>query len=248
MALLAATLGFGAAPAQAQGGFWNWISGSGVQGSGKAATEKRAVGEFNAIVSSGSMKLVVRQGEGVALAVTADDNLLPLLETVVEPGNDGPTLHLRWKKGSSVNTRTEVKVVADVKTLSAIQLSGSGDVVVESLKAPALKMQVAGSGDARLNKLALGELVVDIAGSGDVRAEGSATALKVKVAGSGNVRMNELAADDVRVSISGSGDAEVQAQKALNVAIAGSGDVRYSGNATQVKSSVAGSGSVSKKP
>jgi uncharacterized membrane protein len=61
------------------------------------------------------------------------------------------------------------------------------------------------------------------------------------------VKLASLAANDVTVSIAGSGDATVQANKSLGVSIAGSGDVQYSGTATDVRSSVAGSGRVTKK-
>ena len=49
------------------------------------------------------------------------------------------------------------------------------------------------------------------------------------------------------VSIAGSGDAAVLANKSLRVSIAGSGDVQYSGTAAEVRSSVAGSGRVTRK-
>jgi hypothetical protein len=57
---------------------------AGTTGSGKAATETRALPEFQAIELSGSMDLKVRQGSPQSVQVQADDNLLPLLETVVE--------------------------------------------------------------------------------------------------------------------------------------------------------------------
>ena len=65
--------------------------------------------------------------------------------------------------------------------------------------------------------------------------------------GSGNVGLKSLVADDVSVRIAGSGDAKVTANKALGVSIAGSGDVEYSGNATAIRTSVAGSGRIVKR-
>jgi hypothetical protein len=47
------------------------------------------------------------------------------------------------------------------------------------------------------------------------------------VAGSGDIRADGLAADAVEVRIAGSGDVKVQADKTLQVNIAGSGDVVY---------------------
>lgn len=217
-----------------------------VRGSGKAASEQRNVAEFQAIGLSGSMDLTVRQGATQSVQVEADDNLLPLLETVVETGSNGATLQVRWAKGKSLYTRSKVHVTVVVPKLTALAASGSGDLKVEAFNTPVLKLAIAGSSDARMNNLTVGDLVVSISGSGDVAANGTAGKVMVSIAGSGDVRLGELKADDVSVTIAGSGDAAVNANKTLNVRIAGSGDVSYTGNAA-VKSRVAGSGSVTKR-
>ena len=215
-------------------------------GSGRLASESRSLAEFQALALNGSMDLVVRQGATQSVQVEADDNLLPLLETVVEPAGQGATLVVRWKKGQSLYTRSKVRVTVVMSKLSALAASGSGDIRVEAFSTPALKLSLSGSGDARLQDLSTGELGISISGSSDVAASGSATRLKVSIAGSGDVRLADLKSDDVSVSIAGSGDAAVNANKTLDVSIAGSGDVSYTGNAA-VKSRVAGSGSVNKR-
>ena len=217
-----------------------------VAGSGRTATETRSLAEFQAVALSGSMDLLLRQGASQSVQVKADDNLLPLLETVVESTSHGATLLVRWRKGQSVYTRSKVSITVVVPKLSALSASGSGDMKVEAFNTPALKVSLAGSGDAKLQGLTTGELGISISGSGDVGATGSATRLKVSIAGSGDVRLADLKSDDVTVTIAGSGDAAVNANKTLEVNIAGSGDVNYTGNAA-LKSRVAGSGSVNKR-
>jgi carbon monoxide dehydrogenase subunit G len=215
-------------------------------GSGKAATEVRTVPEFQAIALAGAMDLRVSQGTPQSVTVQADDNLLPLLETVVEDGKQGTTLFVRWKKGQNVYARGKVLVTVVTPKLSALSAAGSGNMKVESFTTPALQLAISGAGDVKLDGLSTDELGVRISGSGDVRGSGKATRMKVSIAGSGDVRLTALRADDVQISIAGSGDAEVFADKTLDVRIAGSGDVTYTGNAA-LKSSVAGSGSVKRK-
>lgn len=220
---------------------------AGTQGSGTSASETRTVAEFQAIALSGAMDLVVRQGAQQSLQVQADDNLLPLLETVVEQGRNGATLQVRWKSGHyNINTRSKVLVTATVSKLSAVVAAGAGDLKVEAFKTPSLQVTLSGSGDAKLEGLSTDELGVRISGSGNVGGKGTAGKVKISIAGSGDVRLLDMRADEVSVSIAGSGDAAVNAQKSLQVSIAGSGDVVYTGEA-QVKSSVAGSGSVRRK-
>ena len=229
--LLAATLGTAKADAAT------------TQGSGKVTTESRAIGEFESIALSGSMSLVVRQAAKEAVNVIVDDNLQPLIETVV----DGKTLRIRVKRGESISTRSTVKVQVDVVKLQGLASAGAGNVLVEGLKTPLLKLSIAGSSDARLNALETDALEVSVAGSGDVRGSGSAKRVKLSIAGSGDATLTELVADDVSVSIAGSGDAQVFANKSLSATVAGSGDIRYSGNATDVKTTVMGSGRISKR-
>ena len=217
-----------------------------VSGSGKVSTETRSLADFQAVALNGSVDLVVRQGAAQSVLVQADDNLLPLLETVVESTAQGATLVVRWKKGQSLYTRSKVLITVVLPRLSALSASGSGDIRVEPFNTPALKLSLSGSGDAKLQSLNTADFGINISGSGDVAANGSATKLSISIAGSGDVRLADLKSDDVTVSIAGSGDAAVNANKTLEVRIAGSGDVSYSGNAA-VKSKVAGSGSVNKR-
>lgn len=221
--------------------------GTSVSGSGTPATEPRAVSDFRAIAASGGIDVIVRQTGRETVEATADDNLLPLLETVVESGREGRTLLVRWKKGQSVRTRAPAKVTVEVRELVGLSSSGSGDIDLQTLKTPSLVVSLAGSGDAVLGNLSTGELSVRIAGSGDVRGNGSATGVKISVAGSGDVALDQLAAEDVSVSIAGSGDVRVAANRGLTVSIAGSGDVTYTGNPATLKTSVAGSGTVNKR-
>jgi hypothetical protein len=217
-----------------------------VTGSGRVATETRAVGEFDAIAQAGSIDLVVRQGGKEAVQVQAEDNLLPLVETVVESGPAGPTLMVRLRKGENVSHGKPIHVTVDVVRLSSLASSGSGDITVEALKTPSLKLSLSGSSDTRLQALATDSLEVQIAGSGDVAAVGSAKRVTLNIAGSGDARLSELVADDVSVRIAGSGDADVTANLSLEASVAGSGDVRYRGNVSTVRSSVAGSGSITR--
>jgi len=215
-------------------------------GSGKLATETRALPDFQAIELSGSMDLKVRQGSPQSVQVQADDNLLLLLETVVEGSGADARLNVKWKRWQSIQTRSKVVVTVVVPKLSAVALKGSGDLQVDAFNTPALKLAISGAGDAEIKDLATEELVVSLSGSGNLAGQGKATKLKVSIAGSGDVRLSDLQSEEVRVSIAGSGEAAVHAQKSLDVSIAGSGDVSYVGNPT-VKSSVAGSGSISKR-
>ncbi len=212
----------------------------------QAGTETRSLPSFSEISLRNSATVQVSQGAQISVRVTADDSLLPLLETVVEKDR----LEVRWKRGEDAYelTRRHGRVTLDIvmPQLSALSVAGSGDIEVAPFSTPRLSVSVAGSGSARLDKLVSDELGVRVAGSGDIQGSGKVTSLSINVAGSGDVGLADLKADDVSVRIAGSGDVKVHADKALKVSIAGSGDVVYGGEPV-ITRSVAGSGSIRKR-
>jgi hypothetical protein len=243
LALVLAAAGLFVNPASAEG--WNLsITGFGgktIVGSGKALTEPRTTPPFTAISVKGAADVVIRQSSKNAVEVFADDNIVPLVTTEVQ----GQTLVIGFKDKTSVRTKTKIIVRVEVATLTAIGISGSGDVSADLLKLDSLDVNISGSGDIRLNDLTAANLNVSISGSGDFTAAGSATKQRYAIAGSGDIRSSKLQGNDVTVSIAGSGDASVWATGTLTGSVLGSGDIRYTGNATLSKS-VLGSGSISK--
>ena len=196
-----------------------------VSGSGRTSTEQRSLPPFQGVALSGSMDLVVRQGSTQQVEVTVDDNLLPYLETEVTGSGADARLQVRWKRGMSIYTKTDARIHVTVPRLTSLAASGSGDMTVEPFETPSLSISISGSSDTRLQKLTTAALQISISGSGDVEGAGSATRLKIGIAGSGDVKLREMKSDEVSVNIAGSGDASVHADKALEVRIAGSGDV-----------------------
>lgn len=211
-----------------------------IKGSGKMVDQARTPGTFTRIRVESSMNVVARPGSSAKLMVHADDNILPVLETVLE----GDTLVIRYKEGTSIRMHSDPVVTVDFTQLSAVDLRGSGNLNIESIKADTLQLNLAGSGDVKLRNADLNKLATNLAGSGDVSMQGRAVDVDISIAGSGDVHAKGLQAANVKVSIAGSGNAEVNATATLNAQIAGSGDVSYLGN-PKVKSSVMGSGSVS---
>ena len=228
-------------PAQAADGINIHIGwGKGVDGSGRSVSVARRIGAFNSLRIDGPIDVVARAGAAPAATVTAEDNIEPAIETVLE----GSTLVVRLQKGSNFHTWRPMKVDLTFTELNAADLRGSGDLKVDGLTAPRVTGSITGSGDLRLERAALGSVEVGVAGSGDVWVTGKADDARFSVAGSGDIHAGDLQARRVVVSISGSGDARVNASESLDARVAGSGDIVYSGNPSNVSRKVAGSGSI----
>lgn len=189
------------------------------EGSGVPATQAREVAAFNSVELSGSNNVVIRVGEQQSVVVRADDNLLDRVTTEVQSG----TLVIANTPGS-MTTKSPMSVEVNVPTLTALSLTGSGNIVVNGIEAESLE--------------------VALPGSGTLTGSGTTTRLDVTVGGSGTVEFTQLVANDVRAAVSGSGSIFVTATKRLDASVSGSGAIIYVGNPQDVTKSVTGTGAI----
>ncbi|MGI9169979.1 MAG: GIN domain-containing protein [Caulobacteraceae bacterium] len=120
--------------------------------------------------------------------------------------------------------------------------AGCGDWTVADVAGP-LGVRISGSGDTRAGAAASADL--RISGSGDIFTRRVADGLNVATSGSGDVQAGWVGGP-LRVRIAGSGDVRAQDGQvtAMDVSVAGSGDVSFGGVAQRLTANVAGSGDV----
>ncbi len=212
-----------------------------IRGSGRVVQEKRDVHGFNQVRLSGVGSLEIRQGNQESLTVEADDNILPRIRTDVEDG----TLVIGMEPRVSVSPTAEIRYQLTVRELSALGVSGSGDIHSASLRGQSFGVHVSGSGKIMLEELTATTLTADISGSGTVEMSGKVDSQNIHISGSGDYDCGRLQSDSTEVTVSGSGDSKVWADKSLGVHVSGSGNVEYYGN-PQVSKHVSGSGGVCK--
>jgi hypothetical protein len=233
--VVAAVLALGAGRAHAQ----TW-GGQVITGSGVVKTEARPATAFHAIALDVHARVELRQGDGEGLSITGDDNIVPLLETVVENG----TLKIRWTGKTNYSTNYKaLDIVVSARSIDGLSVAGSGQIHAAQLKADKLHATLGGSGKIVLDTLDAASVNATISGSGDIIAAGRTQALDVTVAGSGKLSAGKLECREARITMQGSGQAIVWAKESLDATVAGSGTVRYYGK-PQLRQTIAGSGSV----
>ncbi len=213
-----------------------------VRGSGVRVEKQRALPAFSQLRIDGPLDVRLQQAAADQATVIADDNIEPLIETVVE----GDTLVLRLKRDAGFSTRHAPSIRVDARKLRSVSVQGSGDLAVERFKADALSLAISGSGDVRLGLLELRELNVSISGSGDVQAAGRADLQSWRIDGSGDVDARSLSGRQVKVVLNGSGDADLGVSEQLDAQLSGSGDLSYAGR-PQLRQSVSGSGEIRRR-
>lgn len=211
-----------------------------MDGSGKEVGVARKVAPFTTIRLDDSVDVDAHPGANPGVVVHADDNIEPLVETVVE----GDTLIVRLRRGTSFHTSRRVFVDVEFATLAATEQRGSGDLHIAAVKGTRLDASISGSGDLQVDDAQVNSFAVSIRGSGDVKIAGKADDARFRIDGSGDISAGDFAARRVEVRIAGSGGAHVNASDSIDASVSGSGDVRYSGHPHEVSRRVAGSGSV----
>ena len=124
----------------------------------------------------------------------------------------------------SFTARTPMSVDVSVPSLTALSISGDGQISATGINTP--------------------QLTATVSGSGLLSAAGTATQLDVTLSGAGQAQLFQLTARDVHAVVSGSGLIQVNATTSLDAAVPGSGAIVYSGSPPQVTTSVTGTGAV----
>jgi hypothetical protein len=210
-----------------------------VKGSGNRAVEEREVGTVTEVVLAGEGDLTVTRGDVTELIVSADDNILPLLESE----SAGGKLTLRVKSGFMLSPKTPITFTLTVPKLAKLTVSGAGNATVEAAAGDEFEAKVSGAGDVKLRGMACKSMNLSISGAGNVIAAGATDKLTARVSGAGDIKAADLKTATADVQISGAGDATVWATDELKARVSGAGDVKYKGS-PRVDQKVSGAGSI----
>lgn len=189
-------------------------------GSGKLQKQKRDVGSFTSISAEGAFDIEVVCQEAQSIEIEGDDNVLPLITTVVSNN----VLHLTNSRGYSVSHPITIRI--SVPDLVAVTASGAGNVDVSGLKNE--KFQISANG------------------APTIKASGSTGVLNIDAKGAATINTHRLRATQVVVDAKGVSNVEVYASEQLDATVAGPSHVIYAGDAA-VHKTVHGPGSVEKK-
>ncbi len=197
----------------------NW---SGVRGSGIFKTESREVPTFSSIAFKSVGKLKIQQNGKESLTISAEDNILPILESRVSD----QTLYISNANESSINPTKPIEFVVEVKSLENLNIDGVGSIEAKGIQGKRLSVSLDGVGS------------VAIAGNIDV--------LELNLDGVGSFNGEELKAKQANVRNKGVGSAVVNVSDRLDATVSGIGSIEYIGS-PQVKESVKGMGKIKKR-
>jgi hypothetical protein len=195
--------------------------GTHIRGSGHVVTVSRNVGSFDAIVASGASTVVVERTGAEGVEVTAEDNLLPYLETEVQGG----VLYVGFTEGVNLSPREEI--FFHVESYEVVEVDASGAVSME------------------LDVGWVPQLWVTLSGASHLLAWGEADEQDVSVSGASRYDALDLQTRWTRIDASGASLADVWVRETLDVVASGASHVRFRGS-PDVRADVSGASTVTR--
>lgn len=213
----------------------------GVKGNGNVESTNRQVASFTGLSVSGALTVFVMQGEEQSVKLTADANLLPLIDTKVIGG----TLHISTKRGVSNYEKLNVYIV--VPQLSSVDLSGACSLSSKGkLRADNMEIETSGASDVNM-ELECEDLELDLSGASNITLKGSAENVEIDASGASSVKAYSLVSERADIDVSGSSGVRITVQNQINAKASGASSVNFKGNPKEVKQSKSGAASINSK-
>jgi hypothetical protein len=195
--------------------------GKGIKGSGVRKIEKRDLGAFTSIETTGAYQVVITCQQAAGFEIEGDDNIVPIIRTNVR----GNVLHISSETG--YNSSKPIVVRISVPNLEGISSTGAGDILIRDVKNE--KLTIGSTGAAR------------------IEASGQTNFATISSTGAGKIDADKLHAMYAKVTVTGAGSVNVYATRELNATVSGVGQITYAGDPPVVNKSVSGIGSINKK-
>ena len=192
-----------------------------VKGNGNLASEMRKLSNFKAIeITIGYDKILVNCGEEPSLQISGDENILPLITTIISKGV------LTIESDSTFETKADSEIIINVKSLKEFTFDGVGETVIQNVNSEKFTCNINGVGSCDLN--------------------GKVKSFNISVNGVGSVNARQLIADDVVANLNGVGSVKLYAKNSLNASVNGIGGLTYFGNPTELILNDSGIGGITK--
>lgn len=215
-----------------------------LDGSGPVLSELREVGDFNSVTNTGSFDVYVIRADTFGVEVSAQENLVPIIETYVS----GNTLIVKTENNSCYRSDLPVEVYVTMPEIQSLSLTGSGKVIADRVADTEVEISNAGSGLMEVDSVIAVRAILANSGSGSIGIgmvegekviavqSGSGTIFSGSIYGSSEI--------NIRHSSSGRVTATIVDADQLDVVMSGSGRNELAGEAEVAEYSLNSSGRI----
>jgi len=193
----------------------------GIKGDGVIKTENRSIPGFSKVEVTGAFKINWSSGKP-ALDISADQNLLPLIETVV----NGDTLRIESKE--NLSPTKDITIILSSASLADVQLTGANKFKAGQITGHDLKLEATGACSFSV--------------------DGSVAKLEANLTGASYLDAPSLQAQLADVTLVGTSRADVTVSDTLKASVTGASLLTYSGNPKAVVKDITGVGIIRSRP
>ncbi|MFN4285859.1 MAG: head GIN domain-containing protein [Lacibacter sp.] len=212
-----------------------------------ANAELRNTGNFQSIVVSHAIDLVISQGNENAVVVSAAEPAYrDRIKTEVRDG----VLRITFEGSGRLNLNKKnpaLKAYVSVQQLRSVEAGGACNVKVNgTLRSEELKIKLSGASQFK-GEVQANSLKVVQSGASTSKINGRVTNLDVQVTGASDFNGFDLVADNGMANASGASDIKVTVNKDLKVYCSGASDVQYMGAGVISEFRTSGASSIRKR-
>jgi hypothetical protein len=129
-----------------------------IVGSGKVVEVQRTVGAFDRVEVKDGIRATLRKAGDTKVAVSADDNIEPLVETLV----NGSTLTLRVKPNTNLRTKTPIVVAVNYVKLEKLGARDGASVDIDSVSTASFALHVSDGASVKSAGINAGKLDIAV--------------------------------------------------------------------------------------
>lgn len=209
--------------------------------------EVRSVPKFSGIEVSGTISLILSQGNVTGVAVSAgEEKYNSKIKTEVKNG----VLHISvdagmWNGFSWTNKK--LKAYVSVVDLNRLEITGASLATINGkLKTEALKVDISGASELK-GSIDVGSFNLDISGASVVKLAGTARTVNVDASGACRVNVFDLQAANGKVDASGASHVSVTVNKDLSANASGGSSIQYRGDPANKSLNASAGASIKRK-
>ena len=195
----------------------------------------RVEGPYTVRVHTGARTSVNARGPAAGIGKLVVESRGDTL--VISTQKDWNGRNMRWTKDNSV------QVDVGVPMLETADLTGPGDVSIDTIRTSNFTAMMTGSGNLSIARLDSSRLKANVNGSGELTIAGRTGRADASVQGSGGLRGSGLAVDLLTASVAGSGAISIGPTRVAKASVVGSGIIEIAGRPSCTKSKI-GSGEI----
>lgn len=208
--------------------------------SGNVISVEREVGGFSKIMVAHGINATVTMGDETSLKITADDNVIPYIETFVMDG----ALNVRVRRHTSFRGNPTLRVSIVAVELSGCSASGGSSIkFVNQLTGPAIGVDLSG-GSRYDGSIEAGEVNAHLSGGSVMETSGTASKLNLECSGGSIFGDFDFATDEVNANLSGGSRTTLTVNEKLTVNASGGSTFRYRGDPAETNRNTSGGSTI----